>query len=159
MADNGTKKWSDAERDNFVHQVIGQFIAGGAKLDLNKLSFPGRTKKALENQWTYLRQKSMAAVGVDKATKSGSVPSTPAKKGVATPGSKKRDAQAAGLTDGEDGDGAPTTPTPRAQKTPKKAKRVKNAQANVKDETDETDEIDVNTPVFKFEPIFDEGVH
>ncbi|KAK5625051.1 hypothetical protein RRF57_000767 [Xylaria bambusicola] len=114
MADRGMKKWSEEEK------VIGQFITGGAKLNLSTLSFPGRTPKALENQWDKLRSASLAAVGAGKAKKSTANDSSPdVKNGLNTPGNRKRTAQAAGLTD--NGDGSPVTPTPTPTKRGRKA--------------------------------------
>ncbi|KAI1423307.1 hypothetical protein F5Y12DRAFT_798625 [Xylaria sp. FL1777] len=145
MAERGNKKWteedkllsfSDAHGDQqnqtqFLLQVIGQLLAGGVKVTLSKISLPGRTLKSLENVWDKTRKDAIAALAAaaaaDHPGPATSVPSSPApapapKGAAATPGNRKRTAQAAGLKDGADDDGdAPATPSvKRARNTPAK---------------------------------------
>ncbi|KAI0520933.1 hypothetical protein F5B22DRAFT_644673 [Xylaria bambusicola] len=141
MADRGMKKWTEDELKQFKQEVIGQLISTGGKVDLKLFNFPDRTPKALSHLWTKMKAECAEYVAslADKKANPDAIKTPTAEKGVTTPGSCKRTAQAAGLADG---DGSPRTPTPT--KRSRKSSQPRNkyaAQAQIssvdKDETEE----------------------
>ncbi|KAI1353720.1 hypothetical protein F5Y01DRAFT_312616 [Xylaria sp. FL0043] len=110
MADQKSRKWTEEDKNQFLLQVIGLYMATGTKISVaSSVSLPGRTQKALELFWDKIRKEAQAAVAA-AGDPSASVPATPSKPATpaakSTPASRKRTAKAADLTNGDgDGDG------------------------------------------------------
>ncbi|KAI0910095.1 hypothetical protein F4823DRAFT_562281 [Ustulina deusta] len=127
MADNGNKKWSEAEKTQFLMEAIGQMQSAGAKVNFSLFTLPGRTPKSLSHLWTKINNDNAAYVAqlaAKRAEAGGGTTPTPKRRGAnGTPGSRKRTAQAAAKDgDGHDGNELPATPSKRPRKTNAKAK-------------------------------------
>ncbi|KAI0469505.1 hypothetical protein F4859DRAFT_515999 [Xylaria cf. heliscus] len=128
MADRGAsnKKWTEDEKIHYLVKIIEHYQAGGAKVaGFQNISIPNRTPKACQNYWDKIRHHHADYINGEAAgtpAEPGSEPGTPAlktparKRGNATPGSRKRTAEAAAIDEGGDANETPATPTVKRQR-------------------------------------------
>ncbi|KAI1083441.1 hypothetical protein F5B20DRAFT_577119 [Whalleya microplaca] len=123
-ASSSGKGWTDAEKFNFLIQVVDQLTENGAKLNYSKLNMPNRTEKAMKHMMEKVR-----AMATEYRNNASGAPTTPVKPGkksqTATPSTAASRKRKVMKIEGDDDENelSDATPVKKARRTP--AKKVK----------------------------------